>query len=162
MAELTREQAIAEHRKMWNWIADNLESMKMSVYTLKQMYCNENEWNLLNNCFLCNYCDQICEKCPLYWGEEVESSTTFCEPVDSKVYISWIKADRLSTQGDYKEAAKLSRKIANLPVKIYQNIENGNFHFTYEAMVEEIRELYDSGYDYHSSKWRKWYDVKPL
>ena len=26
----TREQTIIEHRKMWNWIADNLENMKMN------------------------------------------------------------------------------------------------------------------------------------
>ena len=69
MAELTREQAIAEHRKMWNWIADNLESMKMSVYTLKQMYCNENEWNLLHNCFLCDYCIKTVRNV-LYIGEK--------------------------------------------------------------------------------------------
>lgn len=159
---LTREQTITEHRKMWNWIADNLESMRMNVCTLKQMYCNENEWNLLHNCFLCDYCNQNCEECPLYWGEEVESMSCCCEPINDELYTSWIKADRLSIQGDYKEAAELARKIANLPLRIYQNIENGNFHFTYASMVEEIRELYDSGYDYYSSKWRKWYDVKPL
>ena len=28
---LTREQAIAEHRKMWNWIADETEKLKRRV-----------------------------------------------------------------------------------------------------------------------------------
>ena len=31
--ELTREEAISEHRKMWNWIADKVEKRKeRSIY----------------------------------------------------------------------------------------------------------------------------------
>ena len=31
--ELTREEAISKHRKMWNWIADKIEKEKEYQYT---------------------------------------------------------------------------------------------------------------------------------
>ena len=35
--ELTREEAISEHRKMWNWIADEIEKEKrdQDIFDLK-------------------------------------------------------------------------------------------------------------------------------
>ena len=30
--KLTREEAISEHRKMWNWIADEIEKEKRDEY----------------------------------------------------------------------------------------------------------------------------------
>lgn len=38
---LTKEEAIAEHRKMWNWIADRLENfddIRKHVFQYKQEY----------------------------------------------------------------------------------------------------------------------------
>lgn len=179
MADLTRKQAIAEHRKMWNWIAEQLEmytsddKCEVNIHYLKVEYCKVNGFTKeekgrpIHYCFCCEYASSLhnCKECPLYWGTEntingyfCESGMKYSEEISDIGFWSMLYKVNLT----YKEAAELSRKIANLPLRIYQNIENGNFHFTYKAMVEEIRELYDSGYDYHSSKWRRWYDVKPL
>lgn len=43
MMELTREQAITEHRKMWRWIAKQYENKyDISPYNLKKIYFLEN------------------------------------------------------------------------------------------------------------------------
>lgn len=38
MANLTKEQAIAKHRKMWNWIADELEKDRSMPYPEAQYF----------------------------------------------------------------------------------------------------------------------------
>lgn len=66
--ELTREQAIKEHRKMWNWLAENPDMDKDDYLELNDFKYVENE------CFLCHYSHQndgeCCgEDCILDWGE---------------------------------------------------------------------------------------------
>ena len=66
--ELTREQAIKEHRKMWNWLAENPDMDKDDYLELNDFEYVENE------CFLCHYSHQndgeCCEEdCILDWGE---------------------------------------------------------------------------------------------
>lgn len=98
--ELTREQAIAEHRKMWIWIADELEK---GNYVDKPDYLKSHGFNsneIIAHCFLCTYTDGICWKCPLSWknglcfekGSEYER---FCH--------------------DFLNSSNWARKIANLP-----------------------------------------------
>ena len=43
--KLTKEQAIAEHRKMWNWIADQISKSNgiVNIYNLKEEYCDMHE-----------------------------------------------------------------------------------------------------------------------
>lgn len=73
---LTREQAIAEHRKMWNWIADQIERGKatIDIWESKRVYMQINRIEpILNDCFLCEYTkrnrqENICDFCPLLWG----------------------------------------------------------------------------------------------
>lgn len=66
--ELTREQAIKEHRKMWNWLAEHPDKDKDDYLTL-------NNFKHINNvCFLCEYNHQsdgeCCgNDCILNWGE---------------------------------------------------------------------------------------------
>ena len=130
MSELTKEQAIAEHRKMWTWIAEhcNKETGK-DVAQLKIDYLKENNIeNLLNNCFCCqyskqaNYGDEIdmCEHCPLDWGCPAHDGMYYCEDTDEDFNGDglWAKAKDLSCAGQFKEAQKIALQIANLPEKI--------------------------------------------
>ena len=173
---LTREQAITEHRKMWNWIADQLEmypcddKCEVNIHLLKAKYCkvngftNEKKGKPRHYCFCCQYaflsCD--CRECPLYWGTENSTKDYFCE--NGMKYANTNKDVGLwsilyNVNLTYKEAAEIARQIADLPVKIYQNKENGNFHFTYTEMYKEVNELYgfNGWFD-----WKEYYDVKPL
>lgn len=66
--KLTREQAIKEHRKMWNWLAEHPEKDKDDYLELNDFEYVENE------CFLCHYSRQnsgyYCGgDCLCDWGE---------------------------------------------------------------------------------------------
>lgn len=102
---LTREQAIAEHRKMWNWIADMTEKLKHRVE--KGEYFSEMEINNVPHlgCYCCefehhnpNCCN---EYCIIDWGYGKSCTDSY--------YRKW------SSTNDWQEAARLSRIIANLP-----------------------------------------------
>lgn len=68
--ELTREQAIKEHRKMWNWLAEHPEKYKDDYFEIH----HEQFGHINNDCFLCEYSSQnsgyCCnEDCLCDWGE---------------------------------------------------------------------------------------------
>lgn len=112
---LTREQAIAEHRKMWNWIADQIEEKQetLFVYGLKRKYCFEKGFcKIINYCFLCEFTHENCNKCPLDWDSD--ATEYMCE--DAKIYGDndgiWC---RCRESIDWQEQASLARQIANLP-----------------------------------------------
>ena len=159
--KLTREQAIIEHRKMWNWIADNLGKTNETVYDLKERYCYENDFELVQHCFCCQYTGLNCGYCPFYWGGEKNEFNTFCEAY-VKDAINWYKAELASHTGNFEEAAEIARKIANLPEKVYQNKECGNIHFDFGEMIKEAMELYDIGDPTNLNDWKEYYEVKPL
>lgn len=102
---LTRERAIAEHRKMWNWIADETEKLKRKVE--KSDYFNAMGIDDIpdNECYCCefnvyhpDYCD---EHCIIDWG---------CDKWCLNSYFKkWLFTY------DWQEAARLARIIANLP-----------------------------------------------
>lgn len=133
---LTKEEAIAHHRKMWNWIADRLEEHHpgCNVYMYKEKYMEENFPNIdiTNNCFCCHYAVQendgddftnYCISCPLVWGTEANTNDFFCEQGNHDIiealslfnYGLWNYAQRLTENHCYDEAAKVARQIANLP-----------------------------------------------
>lgn len=121
---LTREQAIAEHRKMWNWITDKIEKLKtvVNIYDYKKEYCYINKYDfILHNCFCCEYAsikwlnsyvDSICQMCPLDWKSK--SNRVMCENAEHEkdyegLYSLCCKAK------SWQEQAALARQIANLP-----------------------------------------------
>lgn len=138
---LTKEEAIAEHRKMWNWIADRLEEHNnhgRDIYMYKAEYIKNNfpDDTIRNYCFCCqyttqevdNYLENHCIYCPLLWGTEDNTDGYFCEqgncdiPVEDlslfdsdEKYGLWSYAQRLTENYCYDEAAKVARQIANLP-----------------------------------------------
>lgn len=125
--ELTKEKAIEEHRKMWNWIADELEkpetrNQKETVHDLKVRYRNANDLNLRNDCWCCEYDDQFaddpCMNCPLLWGTEDMADGYYCEyETHPNIDGLWWHANQLSSDGEYDGASIVARQVANLPEK---------------------------------------------
>ncbi len=112
--KLTKEQAIAEHRKMWRWIAEETEKQKRCITKLK--YCllhlrNRSEFPL-HECFCCeyDYCtdnNNMCQSCPIDWG--VCATELMCE---YGLFGQWHTAVK---NHNYEMAAELARRIAELP-----------------------------------------------
>lgn len=119
MKKLTKEQAIAEHRKMWRWIA--VETLKREKMVYKEDYLEKYfpDEDICYDCFCCEYGKQKtnseedirCNFCPLDWGSDC--STTQCidksYPADDNLFILW------EFTSDWKFAAKLAKQIAELP-----------------------------------------------
>lgn len=111
---LTREQAIAEHRKMWNWIAEQIED-KQSVIDIeicKGEYCAEHGFTINCNCFLCEYTEEnniACSECILKWGDNAEDECGMTHDEKPGIYRKAIYSEY------WQEQASLARKIANLP-----------------------------------------------
>lgn len=134
--KLTKEQAIEEHRKMWNWIADQYEEgCAKDIHALKSEYMGETEieGRLLHNCFCCEYAIEKvvgmfssakdiasvphrCTQCPVIWGTEVYSHLFPCEHFFSaykKLKRESCELDKLGV--DSELCARFARAIANLP-----------------------------------------------
>lgn len=110
--EELKKYCIDNHRKMWNWLADNPYSNK----------CHWPGWENHNDdifkkdenkyCHLCGYIscaiDQNCFNCPLDWG--IADMCMDKYPKKS-CYIRYIEALTL------KSKSKYAKEIANLPEK---------------------------------------------
>lgn len=116
MIFLTKEEAVYNHRKLWNWIAEETEKRKEVV--LKEQYFSENGFiHIKNDCYCCEYerefLDDDCNHCPILWvaaGEEYKYCVARSSP-----YMKWIIASEIVQ--DYRECAKYAREIANLPAR---------------------------------------------
>ena len=117
---ITKEWTIAEHRKMWRWIAE--ETLKRERIVYKKEYLEEyfpNE-DIRCNCFCCEYDKQKtnseenigCKFCPLDWGSDC--STAQCMDKSYSNDNSNLFA-LLAKISDWKEAVKLAKQIAELP-----------------------------------------------
>lgn len=122
MQGLTREEAINEHRKMWNWIADKLQSKDCKNYLnaddikaeyLKERY-GDSKYNLYYACFLCDYVSNLpikrCLYCPLDWGENIYDCGIMPDGLFYK--FSFLIRNNMG-----RESADIARQIANLPEK---------------------------------------------
>lgn len=125
--QLTKERAIQEHRKMWNWIADQYEN-KTDLLNKTECVDDLKRWYIYmtflgetidNDCFCCEYDYEfggVCEHCPLEWN----SIYSCCMCVDKDAFnnnlygtISDFNHVK-SSDNDFSCCAKLARKIANL------------------------------------------------
>lgn len=126
---LTREQAIAEHRKMWNWLADQYEdgNFVRKSYYLKLAGFKE---GIENDCFCCQYDDNCdpegagdCSHCPILWNKYSRDSS--CVNVGSpfEKYSSlerelcFYNKSFPPKKKELQLLAKYAREIANLPEK---------------------------------------------
>lgn len=111
---LTFEETIENHRKMWNWIADETEKRKIIVS--KEIYMKENNIKDIPvlHCYCCEYTidtrhkTDSCKICPISWGNKHKKSA--CEDKKSP-YYKWVESHC------WKSAAKYAREIANLPAR---------------------------------------------
>lgn len=121
---LTKQEAIENHRKMWNWIADETFKRRLAVSKVNYFEENKTEENLIPHldCYCCEYscrydCDGEeelnCENCLFTWGTEKDRNSFFCEG-ERALYHEWKRA---LMRGDYDCAACLARQIAELPEK---------------------------------------------
>lgn len=134
--KLTREQAIAEHRKMWLWISRQIMKDYEKHGTVKKPYwykcdylnCNFPDETTKSKCFCCEYTkslDEIrCEEiCPLYWNDR-NTILTCCESLGYyDVIIDIIKESFIGegyafiTLEEAKRASRMAYKIAMLDEK---------------------------------------------
>lgn len=126
---LTKEEAVQEHRRMWNWIAEQYEHGNMeAVSYLKARYLEQYEhgkWSHIDHdCFCCEYDsknrvnENNCSYCPIQWESNV-SEYMCCdrfECADNEGLYCCIEEISYQT-GNREKLAKLARKIANLPAR---------------------------------------------
>ena len=103
---MTKQEALENHRKLWNWIADKTMERKRRVEKFE--YFEENGIDMiLNGCYCCKYDSQfnnLCDHCPIDWGNDNNDCCYKNSP-----YNKW------SFEYDYLKAAQYAREIANLP-----------------------------------------------
>ena len=134
--ELTKKQAIEEHRKMWNWIAEQIK-----IKPLKKLFSLPNyDWIVLisdlkcyylydvkkqvfddldNNCFCCEYArnkrdytyydTDICRHCPIVWSGSDKTCFRVFEEYRELILLN------VYSDENKEKAYKLALKIANLP-----------------------------------------------
>lgn len=114
--ELTKQQAIELHRKLWNYIADETERTKRCISKLTAMQqLGVNPDSVANCCFCCEYASQfdwpltICAGCPIEWPKLYTYGETRCS---CSYYASWTHA---YCSEEYAAAARFARIIAELP-----------------------------------------------
>ena len=114
--KLTKKQAVKEHRKMWNWIADETERQKRKVS--KEDYFNAHpEYEIpFCKCFCCEYDLKNgignCVKCPIKWSGARNIGICCCIE-NAASYNKWFYSMA------WKDAAKYAREIANLPERTH-------------------------------------------
>ena len=115
---------IAEHRKMWNAIADYSEKYGrcLNKYEYLAFYCKDLVVMLTNGCFLCTYGlhnrgnKGMCERCLLQWhnesGSDFPGGPPCCDNSDSIYSLLCLAID----ERDALKYARYARIIANLQI----------------------------------------------
>ena len=112
---LTREQTIEEHRKMWNWIAEQTMEHQRKIEMVEYMQVYFPDTYILGHCFCCQYIYQMfkwyrnCIYCPVEWG------AISCEN-EGSVWIKW------KNTKDWEKASKYAKQIAELPERITRQV----------------------------------------
>ena len=113
--KLTKSEAVREHRKMWNWIADETEKRKEKVekedYFIEvEPYCSIRE-EREELCWCCEYVSSIedgWDECWACWA---------CCPIvwPNRKHCIYETFGKWDIETNWKRAAELARQIANLP-----------------------------------------------
>jgi hypothetical protein len=134
----TLKETIDNHRKLWDWLAEEQYENHNAPFRLKQDWpewdkiIDPADWHdeedpVINHCFLCQWVDQQggldpndsdCEKvCPLKWPGVWGCHTCCGDSLYSKWYNSHNK----------KERGRIAAQIRDLPIgeKIKEEYENG-------------------------------------
>ena len=142
MKDMTREETISLHRKMWGWIADRIEETRevQDIHYLKRRYLNNRGEQAAKHCYCCEYAekrrvmgpatrDNSCFYCPLDW-ENPDVPRCPCElysDEEEPVFDIWDGAygkcrklfDNKELCAEYRwmEQAEYPRLVANIKEK---------------------------------------------
>ena len=111
--EITKSEAIENHRKMWNWIAE--ETLRQKCIVEKEEYFEAHGITDIPRykCYCCEYdyseAGFCCSNCPIEWGGIFNSCNDRDKFGDNGLYALWYKTT------DYIKAAELAKQIAELP-----------------------------------------------
>ena len=131
MLGLSKQKAMEEHRKMWNWIADQYRNGRNdSVVNLKQEYIScYTCYSAVNNlCFCCEYAKQRCKEsgdiynmcnyCPVEWKSDVPIFQCIDKIIDDDqcgLYGKMLYYSESSIPTEKRLLAEIAEEIANLP-----------------------------------------------
>lgn len=136
--ELTKNEAIQNHRKMWNWIAEQTKARKKPVDKKEYISeCDPEVRHITSTCWLCEYAEHhkqlrpgvrnghACNACPLRWPNEkiitelTNETTTLCfgtdgldNPETVGLYGRWYYA---TLHNDWERCYDLAKQIENMP-----------------------------------------------
>lgn len=106
--KLTKTLTVALHRKLWHWIADETERQKRCVE--KKEYPLFHRFIIDCDCWCCEYTPFDCNICPIQWRID-DDSLGQVKCILSE-FGDWSYAVNI---GDWREAARIARIIAELP-----------------------------------------------
>ena len=119
---MTREEALAGHRRLWNEIADMIERGKEycfgSTYKKDALQKIGEEQELHSDCYCCEYAGGYCESCPVVWNSEDESEDVMCDDYNATGIGEYAEFRDFIYERNYPAAAQMARKIANLPERV--------------------------------------------
>lgn len=129
--QLTKKQAIQEHRKMWNWIADQYKNgCTEFIYDIEERYIEEctnySPSDIEGWSFCCEYSKQndvedSCDSCPLAWDKVacfavcLETTEIGEYGEDKGLYAKIGEETWNSSKIDFDKVYKLCKQIASLP-----------------------------------------------
>lgn len=113
--DLTRKRAIEEHRKMWNWIADETEK-RNKIITKEDYFAEHSGLRICGyvpniNCWCCEYVifnSSGCKSCPILWLLDDKYKYATCTDEQSPFH-KWAESISIMVRAHY------AREIANLP-----------------------------------------------
>lgn len=116
---LTKEQTLYLHRKLWNTLADKILEWKRPVekWEIFDLY----GWpEVYADCWCCEYDAQFkpaCDHCPIKWTNGRYNHCTCCDSPFSKwnYRMQINRGCKQLVYWDLDELADYARKIANLP-----------------------------------------------
>lgn len=131
---LTKREAIAAHKALWNWIADTISTTGTIPEKTEFAHSGFPDINeCAYQCYICEYAKQqtktekledMCKKCLLEWPHHLDASTqdSPCACTNNEnqgLYNQYTQQCRLYNQKQEKEylenANRIARQIANLP-----------------------------------------------
>ncbi len=107
----TLKTAVDNFRKQWDWIADETLQRKRKVAKSEYFVAHGISNIPLMECYLCEF-STGCDVCPVKWGGKLNFCINRNANLDNKGLLAQWKYTK-----NYKKAARLARKIANLPLK---------------------------------------------
>jgi len=108
---MTKTQMRANHRKVWQWIADHCHEYPNMAdnHQLKSLaFAALGLERVVNECFSCEACDLDCYECPCNWGVDMETDQQ-CEDIGSP-YMDFISSDNVKSKKKYALKVKNSWK----------------------------------------------------